>query len=66
MGCKKIAAFLRHDCLPCLEPELRKQGVQGLSASEVKGYGEYVNFFGEDWLTAHTKVEIYTGKTIPV
>jgi nitrogen regulatory protein P-II 1 len=62
MGFKKIVAFLRHDSLPCLEPELRKQGIQGLSASEVKGYGEYVNFFGQDWLSARTKIEIYTAE----
>lgn len=41
MSFKKIVAFLRHDSLPCLEPELRKQGVQGLSASEVKGFGVF-------------------------
>ncbi len=46
MGFKRILAFLCRDSLPRLEPELRKQRVQGLSASEMKGYGEYVNFFG--------------------
>lgn len=60
MDYKKITAIIRNDRLECVEQNLKKRGVKGITVSRVKGYGEYTNFFSRDWLSDQTKIEIYT------
>ncbi|WP_455153198.1 P-II family nitrogen regulator [Cupriavidus basilensis] len=35
----------------------------GLTATKVKGYGEYKNFFSSDLTSVHTKIEIFAEET---
>ncbi len=56
----KITAIICTDRLECLEQNLKKKGVRGVTVSKVKGYGEYTNFFGKDWLSANAKIEIFS------
>jgi nitrogen regulatory protein PII len=59
MKFKYVVAIVRPDAVESLEAKLRTVGVRGLTLTKVKGFGEYKNFFTSDWLTDHTKVEIF-------
>lgn len=56
---KRITAIVRRDRLEAVEERLQSVGVDGITVSQVKGFGEYANFFSHDWLVPHTKVEIF-------
>lgn len=62
MEAKKITAIIRCTCLEAVEGRLRELGVKGMSVTHVKGLGEYANFFTRDWLTDHTRIEIFTSQ----
>jgi nitrogen regulatory protein P-II 1 len=38
---------------------LHELHVPGISVTNVKGYGEYANFFTSDWTVVHARVEIF-------
>ncbi|MBN8507069.1 MAG: P-II family nitrogen regulator [Burkholderiales bacterium] len=59
MSHKYVVAIVRPDRVAPLENELTQLGVGGVTLSRVKGFGEYKNFFSNDWLTAHTKLEFF-------
>lgn len=59
MAYKYIIAILPPEVAPALEAQLTRIGVGGITLSRVKGFGEYKNFFSRDWLTAHTKAELF-------
>lgn len=59
MHYKYVIAIVRPDVVESLEAKLKSVGVTGLTLTKVKGFGEYKNFFTSDWLTDHTKVEIF-------
>jgi nitrogen regulatory protein PII len=59
MEYKRIIAIIPNDVLAPLEARLKGLGVGGMTVSRVKGYGEYKNLFREDWMSEHTKVEIF-------
>lgn len=59
MNIKYVVAIVRSDALDALESRLQAIRVDGLTVSRVKGYGEYKNLFTNDWMTEHTKVEIF-------
>lgn len=60
MNFRKVTAIIRPDLLEQVENRLKVLNVPGVSVSKVKGYGEYANFFQSDWLSTHTKIEIFT------
>ncbi len=60
MNFRKVTAIIRPDLLEQVEDRLKVLNVPGVSVSKVKGYGEYANFFQSDWLSTHTKIEIFT------
>ena len=62
MEIKKITAIIRSDLLEKVEERLKTLGIKGVSVSNVKGYGEYMNFFRHDWMVTHTRIEIFVEK----
>ena len=59
MDVEMIIAIVRSDKLEEVEKRLRELGVDGISVSKVKGYGEYRNFFAPDWMTEEVRLEIF-------
>ena len=59
MEFKYVVAVVRPDIVGPLEQRLTSLGIGGITLSRVKGFGEYKNFFSRDWVTEHTKVEIF-------
>ncbi len=62
MEYKKINAIIRRNDLEKVENKLKEIGVNGISVSTIKGYGEYANFFSHDWCVEHARIEIFTEK----
>jgi nitrogen regulatory protein P-II 1 len=62
MEFKKINAIIRTNLLEKVERRLQKIGIDGITVSCVKGYGEYANFFTRDWLTTNARIEIFAAK----
>lgn len=56
----KITAIVRCEMLEKTEQALQTIGVEGVSVSHVKGYGEYENFFARDLMCRHARLEIFT------
>jgi len=63
MDFRKVNAIIRSDALEKVEQRLHELGVPGISVTRVKGYGEYKNFYTNDWITTHARVEIFTSGT---
>ena len=61
MNFRKIVAIIRTDSLENVEAALKAKHVPGVSVTKVKGYGEYANFFTQDWMQTHAKVEVFIG-----
>lgn len=60
MKYRKITAIIRSDVLEKVEKKLQEIGVQGISVTKVKGYGEYADFYSKDWMVSHARIEIFT------
>lgn len=60
MKLRKINAIIRAERLEEVEKRLKEAHVEGMSVSEVKGYGEYANFFRRDGMVSHARIEIFT------
>jgi len=63
MELRKVTAIIRSSSLKQVEERLQALDVKGLSVSNVKGYGEYANFFTHDWQIRHSRIEIFTEKS---
>lgn len=59
MSTKCVIAIVPSELLETLERKLATVHAPGLTATKVKGYGEYKNFFSSDLTTVHTKIEIF-------
>lgn len=59
MSFKYVVAITSSEFAVSVEAKLLSLGIGGITLSKVKGFGEYRNFFSRDWLTEHTKVEIF-------
>lgn len=55
----KVTAIIRCEALEKVELRLQEIGVHGYSVMQVKGCGEYTNFYSLDCMTAHARVEIF-------
>lgn len=63
MELRKVTAVIRSSLLEQVEERLQCMNVKGLSVSNVKGHGEYADFFTHDWKVTHSRIEIFTEKT---
>lgn len=59
MNFKFVVAIVRPEDMKPLREKLRIVGVEGITLTKVKGFGEYRNYFAEDLLSEHVKVEIF-------
>jgi nitrogen regulatory protein P-II 1 len=59
MEFKKIVAIVRSSVLEGVEERLRQLGVKGISVSRVKGFGEYINYFKENRMVDHVRIDIF-------
>ncbi len=59
MDFRKITAIIQKDTLKKVEDQLRELDVPGVSVTHVKGYGQYANFFSNDWLVSHVRLEVF-------
>lgn len=55
---RKIIAIIRKGHLEAVEKRLEDIGIKGLTVTQVKGFGEYANFFTRDWMCAHARISI--------
>ena len=62
MDIRIIVAIIRRDRLEAVEKKLQDIGVERISVSKVKGYGEYHNFFARNWMVEEVRIEIFTRK----
>jgi nitrogen regulatory protein P-II 1 len=62
MEFRKVIAVVRPGVLEKVEEALQALGVPGVSATKVKGYGEYADFFTPDWMLTHVRVEVFIGQ----
>ncbi len=63
MQYRKVTAIIRRDVLEKVEKKLLAIGVNGISVTKVKGFGEYTDFYSRDWLVSHMRIEIFTHAT---
>ncbi len=63
MELREATAIIRGEALEKIARQLQEMGVEGVSVTRVKGYGEYANFSTNDWLVSHARIEIFTEKT---
>lgn len=59
MELKQVVAIVRGSVLEAVEERLRQLGVEGLSVSPIRGYGEYANLYRDDRMVTHAKIEIF-------
>lgn len=55
-----IIANFREDKLNDVEKRLERLGVERLNVCKVKGFGEYHNYFAQNWLTREVRLEAFT------
>jgi len=60
METNAVIAIIRTDSLSQVQSSLREIGIEGISISQVKGYGEYEDFYSRDHMTVHVRLEIFT------
>lgn len=61
MEWKKIVGIVRCSELEKVEERLRDLGIQGISVTQIKGYGECADLCKRDWTVTHARVEIFEG-----
>lgn len=55
----KVTAIIRVEALEKVEHHLRELGIHGFSVMQVKGCGEYTDYYSLDCMTSHARVEIF-------
>lgn len=60
MEINAVIAIIRTDALDQVEACLQELDIEGISISQVKGYGEYEDFYSRDHMTVHSRLEIFT------
>ena len=59
----KLTAIIQPDRLDNVEEKLNELGVSGFTKMAVNGVGEYKNYFKEDSVSSHIRVEMYLQET---
>lgn len=59
MSFKYVVAIIRPDVLSALEVKLGSLHVRGMTVTKVKGFGGHPDFFPQNHLTEHIKIEIF-------
>lgn len=56
---RKVVGVVRCTALESVEERLKSVAAPGVTVTRVKGYGEYANFFHNDWNCEHVRVEVF-------
>jgi len=59
MEYKKVNAIINPLMLEKVDTALRDMQVPGMTVTQVKGYGEYHNFYQPDMMCKHANIEIF-------
>jgi nitrogen regulatory protein P-II 1 len=59
-GFSLIIANFRREKLNDVEKKLERLGVERINVSKVRGFGEYHNYFAQNWLESEIRLEIFT------
>jgi len=59
MPYRKVTAIINTERLEDVEAALQVMKVSGVSVSQVRGYGEYHNFYQSDMMCSHARIEIF-------
>ncbi len=59
MSFSQVTAIVRPGRVEDIETSLRALGVPGITVSQVKGYGDYADFYSNDWMVSHVRLEVY-------
>jgi len=59
MQYRKVTAIVASEKLEEIERALQAIHVSGISVSQVRGYGEYHNFYRPDMMCRHARIEIF-------
>lgn len=62
MEYKKIVAIIRKGHLEKVERALIEHGAKGITVTQVKGFGGYINYFSRDWMCNHTRLELFVNE----
>ncbi len=62
MTLRKVTAIIRDSALGRVEGRLQALGVKGITITRVRGFGEYKDFYHEDWISTHSRIEIFTSE----
>ena len=63
MSFAKITAIVRPTVITAIEEKLHAAGVPGMSVTHVKGYGDYADFFRNDWMVSHVRIEVFISES---
>jgi len=63
MSFAKITAIVRPSTVDAIEALLHEEGVPGMSIGHVKGYGDYADFYRNDWMVSHVRIEIFIAES---
>lgn len=59
MKYRKVTAIVTVEKMDAVERALIKLGVPGISVSQVRGFGEYQDFYKPDLMCRHMRLEIF-------
>lgn len=64
MSFAKITAIVRPAIVGDIEKLLHAEGIPGMSIGHVKGYGDYADFYRNDWMVSHVRIEIFISESM--
>ncbi len=64
MSFAKIIAIVRSTAVSAIEDLLHEEGAPGMSISHVKGYGDYADFYRNDWMVSHVRIEVFIAESM--
>ncbi|WP_457668822.1 P-II family nitrogen regulator [Thiolapillus sp.] len=64
MSFAKITAIVRPAAVSDIEDLLHREGIPGMSIGHVKGYGDYADFYRNDWMVSHVRIEIFIAESL--
>lgn len=64
MSFAKITAIVRPAVVSDIENLLHREGIPGMSVGHVKGYGDYADFYRNDWMVSHVRIEIFISESM--
>ncbi|TAM53921.1 MAG: P-II family nitrogen regulator [Paraburkholderia sp.] len=59
MESRCIVAIVRPERLHALEKALQAIHTHGITVSKVKGFGQHLNPYADDWTMEHVKIEVF-------